>query len=122
MDLQEKRQQVADQCRVVAHMANVIASVHSDYARLFQDGAGMEGLEDQVGERTAVLMNTLGDILNGIDAVDEADAWVNPVMARSREVFPEKECPACDRPIPHDEHVTVMGKRYHIPCQPPFPK
>lgn len=119
MDTQKKRRQVADQCRVIAYMADIIAKVHSDYARLFQDGAGMEGLEDRVGERTAVLMNTLGDILNGIDAVNEEDAWVNPIMERSRKVFPEKQCPTCNKPIPHDEHGTAMGKRYHIACLPP---
>jgi hypothetical protein len=118
MDTQTKRQQVADQCRAIAHMADVIAKVHSDYARLFQDRAGMEGLEDQVGERTACLLSQLGDILNGIDAVDVEDECVNPIIERSLKVFPEKQCPTCYTSIPHDAHITTMGQRYHIGCAP----
>jgi hypothetical protein len=118
MDTIQKRQQVADQCRAVAHMATAIAQIYSDYSRLFLDGQAMPGHEEQVGERTACLMDDLGDILNGGDAVTEDDAWVNPIMERAREVFPERECPTCAKPIPHNAHATTLGKRYHFECVP----
>lgn len=111
----EKQKQVADQCRAVAHMATAIANIYTDYARLFADGH-MDRLEDQVGERTAALMNTLGDILIGGDAVTDDDEWVNPIMERAKIMFPEKQCAKCNKPVPHDYHSTRMGKRYHIEC------
>lgn len=118
MDANDKRQQVSDQCRAVAHMAKAISQIYADYAALFQTDGAMVGLEDQVGERTVCLMDDLGDILNGHDAVTSDDEWVGPIMERARKVFPEKECSTCGKLIPHDMHTTVMGKRYHLSCIP----
>lgn len=116
--MKDKRKQVSDQCRVVAHMAQAINQIYSDYTKLFREEKAMAALEEMVGERTACLMDDLGDILNGHDAVMPEDEWVNPIMERAREVFPEKECPTCGKPIPHNRHVTTMGKRYHFECAP----
>lgn len=86
----ERREQVIRQCEAVAHMAKAVAGVYGDYVTMFRDGhAGT--LIDLVGERTAHLMEALGDILNGMDAVDETeDAWLDPVFIEARRLWPEK--------------------------------
>ena len=75
----DKQIQVADQCKVVAHMAGVLAKVHGDYEKLVRAGC-FETLLDTVGKRTSELMEDLGDILNGMDAVSEDDDWTHPVF------------------------------------------
>lgn len=85
----DKRQQVADQCRVVAHLAKAISDVHSDFARTFSSDQGrLDEIVDAVGQRTALLMETLGDILNGMDAVEDEDEWTGPVFERAHEMWP----------------------------------
>lgn len=85
----EKREQVAKQCEAVAHMATALAKLNADYAELFRHGA-MDSLTEIVGRRTAYLMETLGDILNGMDAVDpEQDAWLDPVFAEAQRLWPQ---------------------------------
>lgn len=71
--MSEKRDQVAVQCRAVSHMAKAIAKVHDDYAGIEHAGI-MESLLDEVGWQTAELMEDLGDMLNGMDAVTETKA------------------------------------------------
>lgn len=82
-----KMKQVADQCRAVRHMAEALAKLHDDYAIMFDSGAA-ENLVDQVGKRTAGLMETLGDILNGMDAVTEEDDWITPIMHEAQRRWP----------------------------------
>lgn len=85
----EKMRQVADQCRVVAHLSRVISGIHDDQARMFAaGGAGPEDICDIVGESTAEIMETLGDILNGMDGVSEHDAWTHPIFAEAHRLFP----------------------------------
>jgi hypothetical protein len=89
--MDEKRQQVADQCRVVAHLAKAIWEVHSDNARLFaSDAKGPDVIVDIVGNRTARLMELLGDILNGMDAVEEEDEWTYPIFEMAHQLFPQE--------------------------------
>lgn len=41
------------------------------------------------GARTACQMEILGDILNGMDAVDDAeDGWLSPVFEEAHRMFP----------------------------------
>lgn len=75
----EKRKQVADQCKVVAHLATVLAKVHLDYEELIQHGS-MESILDTIGKRTARFMEDLGDALNGMDACTEEDDWTQPIF------------------------------------------
>ncbi|GEC56757.1 hypothetical protein [Bradyrhizobium phage ppBeUSDA76-2] len=86
----EKRKQAADQCRVVAHLATAIAQIHSDKGRWLS--APRIGESDSyielVGKRSAELMETLGNILNGMDGVEDEDEWVNPIFDRAKEVWP----------------------------------
>jgi hypothetical protein len=83
-----KQAQVADQCRCVAGLCRAIAAVHQDYATLFNEGR-MEDVADQIGNRTAALMEELGNILNGMDAVDGADEWMDPIFAEAHRMFPQ---------------------------------
>lgn len=90
---EEKREQVAKQCEAVAHMATALAKVNADYARLLRAGH-MDALIDIVGQRTAGLMEVLGDILNDMDAVDgDEDDWVGPVLAEAQRLWPSAATP-----------------------------
>jgi hypothetical protein len=87
----DKQKQVMMQCRVVAHLAEALRQVHDDYGRMFEcakPGDTALGLLDQVGQRTARWMETLGDMLNGIDAVEEEDAWVDPIFEEAHRLWP----------------------------------
>lgn len=89
----EKRQQVIDQCSAVNHMATCIALVYGDHARmLYRSGCAPtenadEILIDLIGKRTASLMETLGDILNGMDAVTKDDEWLTPIFERAQKMW-----------------------------------
>lgn len=87
MDDDAKRAQVAAQCKVVAHLATALAEMHEDYAAMFQGGRAGSAI-DMVGERTAKLMETLGDILNGMDAASEEDEWTHPIFAEAQRLWP----------------------------------
>lgn len=83
----DKRQQVIDQCKVVAHLATALAKVHHDYITIMAQPAS-ESILDQVGERTAGFMEDLGNMLNGMDATDEADDWTAPIFAEAQKLWP----------------------------------
>ncbi|AWV18772.1 hypothetical protein A3862_27205 [Methylobacterium sp. XJLW] len=87
---EDLHKQVSDQCRVVAHLATAIAKVHSDYAALIEAGA-MSDLHERIGRRTASLMERLGDVLNGMDAVSDEDDWTHPVFREAQRLFPASE-------------------------------
>jgi hypothetical protein len=92
LTIEQKRQQVADQYRVVAHLAKVMAGVHDQLASVIESGAGaIDSILDIQGERSAMIMEYLGDTLNAMDAVDETDAWTGPVFAEAQRLFPS--CP-----------------------------
>jgi len=83
--------QVGRQCRAVSHMAQTIANIHTDYAKMYEGGEkGMAPIAEIVGERTSQLLEELGDILNGMDAVTDDDEWVNPIIAEAQKRWPAK--------------------------------
>lgn len=85
----ELMKQIAAQCNVVVHLSQALAEVHADYARMFAAGGkGPEDIAEIVGKRTATLMEQLGDILNGMDAVSEDDDWTAPIFAKAHELWP----------------------------------
>lgn len=89
--MNEKRRQVADQCRVVAHLAKAIWEVYSDKARLFaSESKGPDDIVDLVGKWSAGHMEKLGDILNGMDAVEEEDDWTGPIFEKAHRLFPQE--------------------------------
>lgn len=75
-------EQVASQCRVVAHLARALAGVFEDKATLIADGR-LTSIVPSIDRRSYALMETLGDILNGMDAVTDEDAWVNPIFEQA---------------------------------------
>jgi hypothetical protein len=86
-----KRKQVADQCRAVAHLATALAQVSEDWAKMLAAPSGADELLDMVGDRSAGHMETLGDILNGMDAIDDDDGWIDPIFEKSHEMFPQQD-------------------------------
>lgn len=85
----EKQAQVSAQCRAVAHLARALAQVHEDKARLLDLPQAYPPV-DFVGKSTARYMETLGDILNGMDAVDEKeDAWLDPIFREAQRLWPD---------------------------------
>ena len=86
----DKRTQIADQCRVVAALARAIAEVYGDYAIIIREDGTNRLVNDRIGARSAQLMETLGDILNGMDAATEDDAWMTPIMQRAHEMWMEE--------------------------------
>lgn len=90
MTNEEKRAQVIAQCKVVVHLATALANVHSDKAQLLKTGR-LDDLIEMNGERSASIMETLADILNGMDAVDaEEDAWTDPVFKLAHQLWPSQ--------------------------------
>ena len=87
--IDEKREQVAKQFEVVAHLATVLAGVHSDIVKVIRDGH-MDDSLDRIGDRSAAWMERLGDMLNVMDGVDEEDVWTNPVFEAAHRLFPQE--------------------------------
>lgn len=84
----EKTEQIARQCEAVAHQAMALANVHRDFARLIRAGAAPRA-HDSIGRRSAALMEYLGDTLNGMDAVTDADEWMQPIFAAAQKLYPQ---------------------------------
>lgn len=76
------KQVAADQCRVVAHFARAIASVFDDKAEIAKAGE-CQSLIVRWIEQTDDLMEQLGNILNGLDAVTDEDEWTFPIVKES---------------------------------------
>lgn len=84
---EEKRMQVILQCQAVEHLANVLIEIHSDKKEMLLRGH-LSDMIDSTGKHSLYVMETLGDILNGVDAVDRSkDAWMDPVFDKGRELF-----------------------------------
>lgn len=88
--MNERRQQVVRQLEAVAHLATVLASVSADYAKLYADPAcDVDRLVEMVGSRSAHQMEVLGDMLNGMDAVDDEDAKFDAVFETAHKMWPQ---------------------------------
>lgn len=90
--MDDRRKQVAEQCKAVAHMAAALAEVYRVKADNFANEAnkGPDQLVDLVGNWSAGHMETLGNILNGMDAVDgDEDDWMEPVFREAQRLWPQ---------------------------------
>ncbi|KMO32507.1 hypothetical protein VQ02_23455 [Methylobacterium variabile] len=79
--------QVADQCKVVAHLARALARVHDDYTTLATERVFTSIMHD-VGQRSAELMEMLGEALNNMDATSTEDEWTDPIFEAAQIAFP----------------------------------
>ena len=70
-------------------MAGELAYIHSALRQGYARGEHDEILEI-VGERTARLMEMLGDALKSMDAVDEYDSWLDRIFAEAHKRWPTK--------------------------------
>lgn len=78
---------VAEQCRVIFAMAKTLSDVHQDYVDIVRSGAMDDALQ-QIGERTARLMESLGDTMNDMDIADETDDWMAVIFEEAHRRFP----------------------------------
>ena len=74
----ELSEQTAQQYKAVIHMAKSLLIVHEQTLPLIP--AQSRGIMELQFFRSAEIMEMLGDTLNGMDAVDEEDAWMDPVF------------------------------------------
>lgn len=81
----DRKIQVRQQCHVVTHMCGSIMDVYVAHREHLPDE-----LVELIGQRSAELMELLGDVLNGMDAVCESDEWTFPIMERAKEMFPSQ--------------------------------
>jgi hypothetical protein len=88
ISIEKKREQVSNQCRAVAHLAASLAHVHEDLAHIFRSGGPQDDILEMNGQRTAELLEVLGNILNGMDAVSDDDRWIDPIMVEAHRVWP----------------------------------
>ena len=84
---EEKRIQVANQCKAIAALCGQIAAVHAGLERIFR-GGHLDELLDQVGKDTANLMEDLGNVVNNMDIVQAEDAWMEPIFDGAHAMFP----------------------------------
>ena len=86
------KQQVLDQYRVVAHLAKQLSIVHEQSAEHWALAPLDEMMIDMLGQRSASIMEELGDILNGMDAVDPAqDGWCDPIFHAAQNAWPQAQ-------------------------------
>lgn len=95
MMLEEKRAQTIAQCKVIAHLAQAMADLHKDFALAYtsQSPSMDESFYDMVGDRTAGIMEWLGDALNNMDAITDEDEWTNPVFEAAHKLWPQPIAP-----------------------------
>lgn len=108
--------QAHQQCRAVVHLALALAEVHVARAAIL--AAGM-GPVDVVGESSARVMEWLGDLLNGMDAAEEGDEWMDDIFEAAHERWSVAPPPPAER-----HYCERCGKRLDstlgvLACTPP---
>lgn len=90
--------QAREQCRVVAHLARALAEIHEDRVRLYD--ACPDNMRETVfidGPRSAAIMESLGDMLNGMDAAMPEDEWTTPIFQEAQRLWPTENEGASER-------------------------
>jgi hypothetical protein len=82
-----ERAQIADQYRAVAALCRNLGMVHEQLVTAIEQGA-CDDIATIQGPRSAAIMEVLGDILNGMDAVDEEDRWLDPIFEKAHQLYP----------------------------------
>ncbi len=83
-----KAVQVGEQFKVVAALCEQIAHVHTELQQMLEAGVGPDLLESW-GQRSATLIEYLGDVVNGMDIVEPEDAWMDPIFNAAHAMFPQ---------------------------------
>lgn len=104
-----ERKQIAAQYRAVAHLARSLAEVHDDLVGAIEEGA-CDRIAWIQGPRSAAIMELLGDILNGMDAVDEDDRWLDPIFHAAHLRYPNAKAKYMGEP--HDP-LSSLGEFQH---------
>lgn len=89
--IEEKRNALVSQCMEVARMATAIASVNWELAVIHSlpREADSEGFLDMVGKFSHERMETLGNMMNGMDICEGEDVKRSTeIFARARRLFP----------------------------------
>ena len=107
---EKTKEQVIAQSRVVAHLAKQLMIAHEETAQVYESGEMSAVLIDIVGNRTAAAMEALGDILNGMDAVDEVEGWVDPVFEAAQELWPQPGAHTISQGRPIDSFFSVSRR------------
>ncbi len=81
-----KAEQVQRQYQAVARLTRTLAEVHEDITPSIP--SMHPDMVDMIGKHSAWIMETLDDILNGMDAVTDEDADANPVFEMAHKMFP----------------------------------
>lgn len=81
-----KAEQVQRQYQAVARLARSLADVHEEIGPAIPHMNS--GVVELMGKRSACIMETLGDILNGMDAATEDDADMDSIFDAARQMFP----------------------------------
>lgn len=84
----EKRAQLVAQCKAIVHLANTLSAVHGNLAKLYATTEN-DAHVDFVGDLTAARMETLGNMLNGMDAVTQEDEVLSPVFEAAHRLWPQ---------------------------------
>lgn len=101
----DKLMQVSRQCSAVRYLATELALLYGDLAKIFAAGH-FPNIADMDGEKSAALMEILGDILNGADAVPEGIEWLDPIFEEAHRRWPTGspwKCPHCGQEHPRPQ-------------------
>lgn len=88
--MDERQEQMIAQCKAVAHMASALAEVYRMKAEAYALREQEPDFVELIGKWSASHMETIGNILNGMDAIDEdEDDWIAPVFEKAHEFWPD---------------------------------
>ena len=77
-----------DQCRAVVYMARALADVYSARVSILEQAKNPP--VEIIGQSSAYTMEWLGNELDNMDAVDEADEWMDPIFEAAQARWPEE--------------------------------
>jgi len=85
-----KQEQMVEQLKAVAHLGNAIGKLYEELALVYSSVPPRDGvLLDVIGNRTASMMEALGDMLNATDSAVEDDEWLTPIFEEAHRIWPQ---------------------------------
>lgn len=77
--------QAHDQCRAAAHLSGILEKIYTAQAEILISG---RGLVDYMGGCSAGALEVLGDLVNEMDANNEDDEWIDPIIEAAQVRWP----------------------------------